>query len=967
MTKRWRVLGSIALVLFLLFLSGRQIAYLWTEYLWFLEMNYGSVFVTQCLAKGAVGAVTWLVFVAVIYSNLMLARRLAGTGKLRATAAQALGEKVADLLERALGWIIFLIAAVIGGLVAGKAVGSWEVILKWLKAASFSASDPIFSKDIGFYVFVLPFYQLLHKYLVTALVVALVATVLIYLATAAIEVMRHRRHIATYVVEHLSVLAGLLILVKAWGYRLSMFGLLYGKAGNEKVWGAGFTDMNARYWALFLLMAAAIIAGLLLVAYPWLRRLKLPRVMRTVPAWGAVALVGVGLLAGRLMPFLVQKMFVEPTELGYERQYLQHNIELTRSAYALDRAEEIPFPAPAEITGEMLERNKDIVNNIRLWDARPQRDTYKQRQTLRPYYDFHDVDVDRYLFGSEYRQVTLAAREINYGRLPDPTWVNRVLQYTHGYGLCLSPVHEIDPKEKGMPKFYIKDIPPIVPDDVGLSGVAEVLTLNRPEESHAYEGGPEIYFGELTNSYVIAPTREPEFDYVGAEGDYHYDGSGGVPCASILRRLAFALRFNDWKILLTGSMVPESRILLNRHIVERAQRLAPFLLYDRDPYMVVVNGKLYWILDAYTVTDLYPYSEPFHDLQQKMDQSSQEKGKALKLPELFACWNRTTSQVESDPRQFNYIRNAVKVVVDAYSGRTEFYVADENDPLIKVYNRIFPVLFQPIEQMSAEFRAHTRYPVDMMQAQAIVYATYHMRHPETFYNKEDLWNIATEIYEDEIQYVEPYYVIMRLPDRSDTEFVLILPFTPAGEKKNMIAWLAARSDGDSYGTLLTFLFPKGTWVEGTQQVESRIDQDPEISKLLSLWNDPGGGSRVIRGNLLVIPIEDSLLYVEPLYLKAEASEFPQLQQVLAATQEKVVMADTLDGALQQLVGGGISIPPYLRLLIEDLVKHHERAGASWREDKMSDFGMYFEKQGNLIRRLEKETGRGNADSEANDK
>jgi len=540
---------------------------------------------------------------------------------------------------------------------------------------------------------------------------------------------------------------------------------------------------------------------------------------------------------------LIQRFQVLPNELARETPYIEYNIQFTRDAFALERVEEQPFPAEETPGYQDIIQNEVTINNIRLWDHRPLKDTYNQIQSIRLYYDFHDVDADRYTIDGNYQQVMLSARELSAEKLEAQaqTWINRRLLYTHGYGVALSPVNEVS--AEGLPNLLIKDIPPV--------GVFDIEQ-------------PQIYYGEKTNDYVIVKTETQEFDYpMGDENVYgHYQGEGGVSLKGFIRRFVYAWQLGDFNILISGSLTPESRVLYYRNIRERVNHLAPFLKLDSDPYLVVMDGRLFWIQDAYTTTDRYPYSEPLTN-------------------------------------GINYIRNSVKAVIDAYNGSVTFYVADPDDALIQTYQAIFPELFVSVDQMPEYLRAHWRYPEDMFSIQASVYQTYHMRDARVFYNMEDLWTVPREVYAGQEQLMEPYYVIMRLPDEEKEEFLLMLPFTPVN-KNNTIGWLAARCDGENYGKLLAYHFPKDRLVYGPSQIENFIQQDTVITEQLALWGR--GGSRVIRGNLLLIPLGRSIMYVEPVFLQAETGGLPELKRVIVAAGDYIAMEPTLEESLAAIFG-----------------------------------------------------------------
>ena len=642
-----------------------------------------------------------------------------------------------------------------------------------------------------------------------------------------------------------------------------MYDLLYSPRGV--VFGASYTDVHASWPALWVLLGVSVLTALfclMAIAQGTLR----------YPILGIVGLAIVGILGGKVYPEIVQRFSVAPNEIKKETPYIERNIKFTRKGYGLDRFEQRQFSASEDLTLADIQRNEGTIRNIRLWDHKPLLTTFAQLQEIRTYYDFEDVDNDRYLLDGTYRQVSLSPRELSYDDLPSKVWINQHLNYTHGYGLCLGPVNEST--REGLPNLFIKNIPPVSTTDVQVTR-------------------PEVYYGEMGNAYCIVNSRAQEFDYPSGDQNVYstYEGVGGLRVGSLLRRLLFAIKFRETKILLSQDIQSESRVMIYRRVMERAQRLTPFIRFDQDPYMVIdKEGHLWWMLDGYTFSGRFPYSEPV-------------------------------------TRGVNYIRNAVKVTVNAYDGRIRFYLADDSDPLIRVYSNIFPGVFEPLSEMPKDLRAHIRYPQDMFSIQAQMYATYHMTDPRVFYNKEDLWRVTQKASDAGTQEtmtrtitrtptpsamqasadgtqttMSPYYTIMKLPEVGKSEeFILMIPFTPA-RKNNMIAWMAARCDGDDYGKVLVFNFPKQKLVYGPQQIEARIDQKPEISQQLTLWDQ--GGSSVIRGTLLVIPIEDSILYVQPLYLAAESgsSALPQLRRVIVSYADQVVMEPSLDEALSKIFG-----------------------------------------------------------------
>jgi hypothetical protein len=642
---------------------------------------------------------------------------------------------------------------------------------------------------------------------------------------------------------HLSLLLLVIVALFVWRYWLDRFDLNFSDAGA--VFGATYTDVHARLPFIYVSMALAVVTGLALLATTFGRSVMLP--IGAAVTWAAITVVG-----GGLYPAGVQRFTVQPNELERERQYIVRNIEATRAAFGLTNIVEQPYAAEAEVSLAEIDANPETVNNIRLLDVRPLLQTYGQIQTFRPLYRFLDVDVDRYVINGVLRQVMVAARELSSGDLPEDarSWVNQRLQFTHGYGVVMSPVNEV--VQEGLPSFFLQDIP--------VRGEIEVTR-------------PELYYGEQPDHYVIVKTNAQEFDYQTGDAIAQtvFEGEGGASLGSIVNRLAFAWHLGDINILISGSITSESRILFRRNIQQRVSEIAPFLTLDRDPYLVVADERLFWIQDAYTTTDRYPYSQPARE-------------------------------------GYNYIRNSVKVVIDAYDGTTTFYLVDEDDPIIQTYAKIFPELFTPLNELPESLQAHLRYPEDLFLAQVNNYRLYHITDPVSRYNQEDVWNIPTELFGDSNTPipVEPYYVIMKLPDETEEEFVLIMPLTPA-LRQNTIAWVAARSDGENYGKLVTFRFPTDSLVFGPQQVESRIDQDPAISSQISLWNQ--SGSSVIRGNLLMIPIGNGNLFVEPIYLQAAASQLPELKRVVVVNGNRIAMEPTLERSLAVVFGEAESTLP----------------------------------------------------------
>lgn len=729
--------------------------------------------------------------------------------------------------------VSFFFALVLSGITSGH----WLTVQSFLNSSSFNFVDPVFSKDIKFFIFSIPFYRLVYAVLVSAVVGSALLVGLTYFLFTPKNQFRVKLSSFKQPQIHFSILISIFFLLKAWSYKLSAYELLYSERGI--IYGAGYTDVTAQLPAYNILAIIALALAVLIIISIFLRIYRI--------IIGSVALLIIAsILLGSVYPSAIQKFRVEPNQFVRETPFIENAIAFTRKAYNLHDITIKQFPVDRNLTLEDLENNSNTINNIRLWDYRPLRQTFSQLQTLRLYYDFKDVDIDRYWIDGEYRQVMLSARELDQRQLQAQaqTWVNQRLRYTHGYGIVMSAVNETTPE--GLPSLLVKDIPPKTssPD----------LEIKEPG----------IYFGELTTNYVIVNSNTKEFHYPSGNDNVEttYQGNGGVPLNSILKRVFFALFHADYRLLLTGELTADSKILYNRDITTIAQKITPFLHLDKDPYIVLFEGRLYWIRDAYTVSSMFPYSQPFGN-------------------------------------NFNYIRNSIKIVTDAYHGTTKFYISDNTDPIIQTYSNIFPDLFEPLEQMPDGLRRHIRYPSYYFNIQARMLTLYHMQNPQVFYNREDAWSIPQEIFQGESQIMEPYYMIMQLPGEKEPEYILMLPFTPLN-RLNMVAWLAGRSDGDNYGKLVLYQFPKEAHIFGPMQIESRIDQNSEISQQFSLWDQRG--SQVLRGNLLVIPIENSLLYVEPIFLQAEQSKFPELRRVIVAFGERIVMEETLEASLAVLFG-----------------------------------------------------------------
>ena len=815
------IIGCILLFVF---------AILWTvisiypDWLWFESLKFAPVFWTMLLSRFGFGLIVWLFLLLIISVNLFIAKRLSPAPK----AGDGFKEEPGYFAQIGISpntFNLLLVAVVLiaSFVIATKGSGQWDMVLRYLYQKPFEATDPIFNRDIGFYVFSLPLYIFIRNGVLLLFLFAGLLTIVWYLKEGALQIIDEyvqaegkpislpKITITMKAKKHLLFLAGIIVLLVALGYYLKIFGVLYSTQGPA--FGASYTDVHVKILMYKILIVLSLgFAGMLFFSTV---KYRLKYLLIGGGTW-----LGAIILLGTLLPGLIQQVIVKPNELAKESPYIAHNIKYTREAYGLDKVKTVDFEVSDQLTASDLEAQKETIQNIRIWDERPLLQTYRQIQAIRQYYDFNNIDVDRYMINNQYRQVMLGAREFVVDRNSPQasSWVNRYLTYTHGYGLAASLVNEVD--SEGLPELLIKDLPPSYVDD---------LKVDRPE----------IYYGEKTNEYVMVKTKTEEFDYPKGDKNVYtsYQGRGGVHISSFFRRLLFAIEFLDRQILFTAELTPESRILFKRRIDRRVEAIAPFLAYDKDPYLVVTEGKLIWVQDAYTTTDMYPYSR------------------------------RTLKRLKM--KRLNYIRNSVKITIDAYNGDVSFYVIDESDPIIKTYSRIFPELFKPFDEMPTDLKKHVRYPRDLFEIQAGTYRTYHMEVVRVFVNQEDLWQFPDEIYGDSRQTMKPYYIIMKLPEENKAEFILMLPFTPS-KKDNMIGWLAARSDPPHYGKLLAYKLPKEKLVYGPMQIEARVDQQTEISRELSLWGQRG--SRVIRGNLLAIPVGNAFIYVEPVYLEAKQEE-----------------------------------------------------------------------------------------------
>ncbi|KJR48011.1 INTEGRAL MEMBRANE PROTEIN (Rhomboid family) [Desulfosporosinus sp. I2] len=834
---------------------------LFEDWLWFKDLGYAQLFWTPLLSKTLFQAVNGTILFIFMAGTLLSIRHSIVTFvnerlRLRLRLVQDMNRPVLSLSQRRVTVLLLIISAIVSfGVSFVVGFTGWLDILSFTHATQFNQVDPIFGKDLAFYFFQLPFLQTLYNAFFGPLFLLTFFTFIFYVVTGVIR-FRSRKLwqkgailIGAASRKHLALLIGIILALKAFGYYLDIFQLLYSVHGH--VVGAGFTDLNITLPALKLLVVVSILGAI----FAFLSLVFTDSRLLTVPVTGIFV---VGILVNSIFPALVQSFIVLPNELSKEQPYIQNEIQLTRFGYGLDRVKDIEYPGNVPITTDALKADEGTLNNIRLNDARPMLQTYNQKQGIRLYYKFNDIDIDRYTINGEYRQVMIGPREISTPDL-DPkakTFVNERFKYTHGFGASASFANAVT--SEGLPSFAIKDVPP----------VSEFTEFKMSE--------PRIYFGELTNNWVVANTTVKEFDYPlgNTNAENSYKGKTGLQLTP-LNKLMLSLRHGTPRFYLASEVTSASKLLVYRNIKDRVQKLAPFLTYDMDPYMVIDNGRIKWIMDAYTTSGALPYSNMYPN------------------------------------QEFNYIRNSVKVILDAYDGTVDFYAIDPQDPILKTYMKIFPGVFKDFSSLSESLKAHLRYPETLFSVQSNMLKTFHMTNSSVFYNKEDSWDIAKELFETKPQNVAPYYTIMKIPGEAKPEFVLMLPFTPASSatntRNNMIAWMAARMDQEHYGELLLYKLPKNIEIDGPLQIESRIDQDPEISKQLSLWDQKG--SSVIRGNLLALPIGGNFLYVEPIYLQSDkGGSIPEMKRVVLAYQDRLVMTDNIGSALTQLFGEGAPQP-----------------------------------------------------------
>tara|TARA_B100001964_G_scaffold235399_1_gene295429 strand:- start:799 stop:3543 length:2745 start_codon:yes stop_codon:yes gene_type:complete len=799
------------------------------DWIWFAHHEFDSVFWTIIFSQWGFGLVAGVLFFT--FTCFPLKRMYDHSSHIPVLLSDSVRRELPllDLIASNLRKLMFfgpLVLAVMTGLIIGQ---KWEIVQLYAKAVPFGSADPIFGNDYSFYLFTLPFLNLGKSILWEAFVVLGIGTGIIFFLKQFIYLGPNGIVMQVEARRPLSSLVFYFLILMAMEFHLQRYDLLL--EGNGVVTGIGFADYYGQL-PILNIMSWLSLAGAGLSFF-----IATGRGVKKV----VLALTGIGVIyfAGSFYPRILQNFVVNPNELIKETPFIEHTIAGSLKAYGLDTTESKKLTGAESLNAESIQANSLTIENIRLWDQEPLLDTLGQIQEIRTYYQFNSVDNDRYTIDGKYRQILLSPRELQSENLPNRTWINEHLTFTHGYGVSLSPVNQITPQ--GMPVLFIKDIPPQSNVDL------------KVEQ-------PEIYFGELSNDHVFVNTGTKEFDYPEGEKNVYknYEGSGGFPVDSFIRKLLLAARFKTLKILFSQDINSESRVLMYRNITERVLQVVPFLRLDSDPYLVVTEGKMKWVYDAYTVSDQFPYSQTI-------------------------------------PRFGNYVRNSVKIVIDAYEGSMQFYIADPNDPIILTWKNIFPELFKDLSEMPEDLRSHIRYPSDLFTIQAFIYATYHMKTPQVFYNKEDQW----EIPEIDNKMMEPYYTIMKLPGNTKEEYILMLPFTPRG-KSNLSAWMVAQSDGENYGQLVTYTFPKQKLIYGPNQIVARINQDAEVSRQISLWDQRG--SKVIQGTMLVIPIEESLIYVRPLYLKADAGKIPELKRVIVGYEDRIAMESTLEKALAKIFG-----------------------------------------------------------------
>ena len=900
-----RLLIAFAAVVFIVLFVVPWLATFATDWLWFREVGFTPVFVTSLEWRVILFVAGGAVAYAILGVNIRLAARRGG--KTPALFIHRVNQPPLDV-SQVLPRMLRLGALLAAFLVAVSFSALWMTFVQAFHGATVGTRDALFGREIGYYMFTLPAVAAVLNVTIALVVLALAATGVLYVLRGELPLGPRRgmpdRRAELHVGVQLAVLF-LLVALRLWFVRSAE--LLYSTTGP--LVGASYTDVHFMLPGIRL-SALAALAGTGLSLYGALRGRLLRSMMIAVGVYA-----GVGILARGVVPLAVQKLVVLPNELSKETPYLKDHIAATRAAWGIDGVQTRSLSGEASLTMADIKANAPTIDNVRLWERDLLQQTFKQLQEIRTYYDFVSVNDDRYTIDGQYRQVHLSARELNSNSLPTQTFINNRLTFTHGMGVTMAPVNQVT--DEGLPVLFIKDLPPVSNVDVKLTR-------------------PQIYYGQLTDSYVFVDTKQKEFDYPSGDQNIYtsYTGSGGVPVGSFLRRALYAWQFGSLKILFSDDITGNARIMYHRNIRDRASTALPFLSFDSEPYVVVTDdGKLKWILDGYTTSSGYPYAETVGDV--------------------------------------NYMRNSVKVTIDAYTGAITAYVVDPTDPVIRTYESIFPGIFQPMSAMPADIRRHLRYPGQLFRIQASLQATYHMDEPDAFYHREDQWQIPTPT--DQGSNVTPFmrHMIMRLPGEKREEFIYMTPFTPRG-KDNLAAWMVARMDGDHYGQLMVYRFPKQSLVYGPRQIVNRINQDTDISRQITLWDQRG--SQVIRGELLVIPIEESLIYVQPLFLRASGGSIPEMKRVVVASGNRVVMGETLDQALEAMFGGGAAVSVNaqaadtlgegalaapsskapavtMAVLLQQAQDHYDKAISAQRAGNWAEYGKEIDALGKVLAQL----------------
>ncbi|USN53848.1 MAG: UPF0182 family protein [Candidatus Nomurabacteria bacterium] len=851
--RRWIL--TIVAVVFVLSALIAALANTITDWWWFQSIQQTDLFLTPLYTQLLLGFGVGLFVALLFFFNTYLVGRFARTPSKTFQWSQRKGDavEIKSVAVAPFARKISMVFALLLGLIFGfTAASHWETVQLFLHRVAVGQTDPLFGRDVSYYFFTLPFVKIVVQTAFAAMLLLTITTIVLYFVHGALEVGRRimgrdrlgMKTLVSAARQHLSIISAILFaLVAVQLYFIAVPDLVYSATGP--ITGASYTDVHIRLPILYIGTGIAILLAVSLLAH------SIKSSTRWVAGFAGAFLV-LFIVGGWLVPDLLQRFVVLPNELDKESEYITRHLEATRQAYGLDTIEKRDLSGDTALTRSDIDANPGTIKNVRLWDRDPLLDTFSQIQEIRTYYEFNSIDNDRYTINGDYRQVLLSPRELEAGNLPQRNFINEHLTFTHGYGLTLGPVNEVTPE--GLPVLFVQDIPPSSSTNVEVKR-------------------PEIYFGELANDYVVVDSGAKEFDYPSGEENVFsdYSGDGGVQVNSLFRKLLYAIRFQSSKFLFSSDIKGDSRVMYYRDIQDRVQRTLPFLRFDGDPYLVVRDdGSLTWIYDAYTTSNAYPYAERVSDALLQHNSGG-----------LYG--------------QINYIRNAVKVSIDGYTGAMTFYVADANDAIIQAYQGVFPASFTSMNEMPDDLRSHIRFPEDMFQYLTNIYSIYHMEDAQIFYNREDQWSIPTRPNESSDPFMR--HMIMRLPEEEKEEYILMLPFTPRG-KDNLSAWMVARNDGQHYGQLVVYRFPKQKLVYGPIQIINRINQDPDISRQISLWDQRG--SEVIRGNLLVIPIESSLLYVQPIYLRAEGGRIPELKRVIVAHENKIAMEETLDQALIRL-------------------------------------------------------------------